>query len=435
MLCPDQKYPCAINSGTTPHYNRRTNISRHASRNYSKEIPIFNGPQHESSFDLNSVFHSLHHTSNPQSVLFNVRKLISINGLKEILITQLGAVDAFTAKYTKTRDLIAEVLFVDPAIRLKAIKLGITVQNTPIPALPVFGSGSPLMKIDMFGIPNCHPETDLKDSLIEAIAPFGKVVYICVYRDQYEIFCGRASAYLDTSALQTPPPLRRFIDLGKPFGASIELHAKELPIFCRYCKKDGHTVSECIRLQNKLTKDQLVKKTSQNKEYDTSPSYPLAKEVETTLTENITNSIKDRKSNADITTAEEDMIKMKGAFDKKISSMKAAEPTLEPIITTMPANHRRDNDLDLLEVQIAELINSNRNVPQAPLKQDLQFLKHSHPSSYEYPGFSHGCQDYIESRIGLDIPDICEKKCCTKDFCEPSEANPYFQKNNHEMSI
>ncbi|KAI9029029.1 hypothetical protein CLU79DRAFT_737212 [Phycomyces nitens] len=429
MLCPESHSPHTISCCQVSHYNR-PKIPQQSLRNSNKEIPIFIAPQDKSSYGLNTAYSSWPRTSNPLSVLFNVKQLVSVNSLKEILIAQLGAVDALSVEY-KSRDLIAKVLFVDPAIRIKAIEIGITIQNTPIVGLPVFTSESSLIKIDINGIPNCHPETDLKNALIEAISPFGEVVYLCVYRDQYHIFCGKASAYLDISALSNPPPLRRFIDLGNPFDTFIEIHADQMPLFCRYCKGEGHVVADCHRLHRKLAREQP-------KDQDIEPitptptptSYPLPREMEKILTENIA-AIKDSKTNIDF--ANKDITRIRKPCDIKPTYPESTEPIPEHHTDTMPTKHS-DNDIRSLEAQIAVLIKANKDVFQAPFEQEPLPLKPIHPSGCKYAESFHGSQDYVDfSRFDTDDSDSCTK--CPMEYShETADIDTYYQRHHCSLS-
>ncbi|OAD77876.1 hypothetical protein PHYBLDRAFT_164760 [Phycomyces blakesleeanus NRRL 1555(-)] len=191
-----------------------------------KALPLFNSPESEVLLKQVAIDAAWARLVHPLSVIFNVGKIASDHEFCEIMVQTLGSAGSYIPRYSKTKDLMVEVLFSNPETRRKATTTGLDVKGSRIVAFPGFSSGDNIIKVDLCNIPACDANIELREPLKAAMESYGKVIDIRAYVDHYDQFRGKATVFLDISANAYPKPLHSQIRLGGCFNATISARSK-----------------------------------------------------------------------------------------------------------------------------------------------------------------------------------------------------------------
>ncbi|KAI9033589.1 hypothetical protein CLU79DRAFT_714468 [Phycomyces nitens] len=152
-----------------------------ASRPKNKYLYIFTAPGFDQNLSMDPASAAWVSTIHSLSILFNLGKLVPASAVDDVLSENIGQMSSLTLCYTRSKDLLVEALFIEPATRVEATSDGLVYQNTRIVASPSLFSHSYIVKVDMYRISAYDLKTALLGQVEEAFQSYGKVVQLRAY--------------------------------------------------------------------------------------------------------------------------------------------------------------------------------------------------------------------------------------------------------------
>ncbi|OAD73731.1 hypothetical protein PHYBLDRAFT_168165 [Phycomyces blakesleeanus NRRL 1555(-)] len=183
LLVKNNYIPIVTHYGSTPLGGTSTSwqmVSRSihwsfiSSQPKNKTVTIFLTPWSEILFNINLAVatwaRSVYHVSD----IFNLGKTANSTLVEQIFFSIFGATEALSTCLISGKELLTEVLFSDVKICEQVITIGFLYNNKCIVGTPGLPVNKNIVKINLYNIPNCFPETNLQDPLVEALKSHGK---------------------------------------------------------------------------------------------------------------------------------------------------------------------------------------------------------------------------------------------------------------------